>query len=121
MDAIIREYNRWIDNVDGQAGDVLLEALQAPFDESQEIVPVLTGELKASGYLEKEHFRGKAIVAMGYARGGIPDYAVMVHENPATYHREPTQYKFLQQPLEKHWPEVQVKIIEGFKIAGGML
>lgn len=120
MAGIIAEYRRWITHIDSQAADVLLEALQPTLDMSQEIVPVATGALKESGYLEKRTVGGLSSVEIGYARGGNPDYAVIVHEDPDIQHKAPTQYKFLQQPLEQDAENVRERVISGLRLISGV-
>ena len=81
-----------------EAPDVMMEALQPVFERSQFYVPKKTGELMRSGYLEVTSRKGEPRVEIGYARGGKPRYAVMVHEMP-TYHAAPTSYKFLERAI----------------------
>lgn len=120
MAAIISEYKRWAQHMDEQAADVLYDALKPTFELSQELVPVATGVLKESGYLEKRHSQGQASVEIGYARGGNPDYAVIVHEDPDMPHKPPTQNKFLQQPLEQDFENVRARVIQGMKDISGV-
>lgn len=81
--------------------DIMLETLQPTFQRSQEYVPVDTGKLKGSGYLEVTEFRGKPRVEMGYAKGGDPFYAVRVHEDLEFRHDPPTQAKFLERAVNE--------------------
>lgn len=117
---VVANFNAWVLNIDSQSADILLEAFESTFEISQERVPVKTGDLKDSGYLEKTQFRGSGRVDIGYAKGGIPDYAVMVHEIPEYHHEPPTSDKFLQGPLEEDIENIQQRIINGFKVAGGV-
>jgi len=79
--------------------EAMLEAMQPIFDESQVLVPVDTGRLKESGYIEIVEFRGNPKVEIGYAKGGDPDYAVYVHEMIEIPHKPPTQAKFLEKAV----------------------
>lgn len=76
----------------------ILKAVQYLYERSQEIVPVDTSALKASGYY--------VVIGHGFeAKGSVgyyEHYAVYVHENPVPYHQPPTQYKFLEQPLREN-------------------
>lgn len=119
MQEIIQQYTDWVNHMQEASPEVLKEALEPTFAMSQEIVPVRTGDLKESGYLEVRSFRGSAQVEIGYGKGGQPDYAVMVHENPDMHHAAPTQYKFLQQPLEQDIDNVKQRILDGMKSASG--
>lgn len=63
--------------------------------------PIQTGALRESAYLEAK-LGGQGVEAeIGFARGGTPDYAVIVHENPAAYHKPPTQAKFLERAVNE--------------------
>lgn len=89
--------------------DIMLEALEPTFDKALMYTPVLTGALKESGYLEKNPFRGKPRVEMGFARGGKPTYAVYVHEIPYN-HAEPTRYKFLEQAMKEDLSDIYYRL-----------
>lgn len=116
MAGILEEYKRWIAHMNAEIADVLYDALVPTFELSQELVPVDTGALKESGYLEKD----KNAVAIGYAKGGNPDYATIVHEDPDKPHKAPTQYKFLQLPLEQDFENVKARVIQGLKDISGV-
>lgn len=120
MDAIVENFKQWTNHIDEQSANVLEDALEPTFEWSQEIVPVLTGELKESGYLETRSFRGRARVEIGYGRGGLPDYAIVVHEDLEAHHEEPTQAKFLQMPLEADEANIMERIRQGYQFAAGL-
>jgi hypothetical protein len=103
-----------------QSGEILYDALKPTFDKSQKYVPVATGDLKASGYLQVQRQGAlRAYVAeIGYGRGGFPSYAIYVHETPI-FHKAPTRWKFLQAALEEDSNEIRRRITDGFKIASG--
>jgi hypothetical protein len=119
LDAIMQNYQDFIDHMQVQSAEVLLYALEPVGEKSQEYVPYRTGELHDSFYLEASTSRGRATAEIGYARGGNPHYAVFVHENLEMHHRPPTQAKFLQRALEESQELVQARIIEGMKLAAG--
>ena len=116
FDAILDNYKGFVESVVSQGAEVVMAALQPTFDESQEIVPVKTGALKESGYLESVGSQ----VEIGYGRGGDPEYAPIVHEDLEAHHAPPTQAKFLQQPLEQNEAQIQNDIATGFGIAAGL-
>lgn len=120
MAGIIAEYRRWIEHMNVQSADVLVEALTPTFELSQELVPVATGALKESGYVEKRTIGGVSSVEIGYARGGNPDYAVIVHEDPDMQHKPPTQFKYLQVPIEQDFDNVKERVIAGLKAISGV-
>lgn len=72
------------------------EAIMA--DSKEHFVPVDTGALKGSGYVNQPVVSAnEAAVELGYGGPGI-DYAVVVHENPAAHHPH-GQWKYLEAPL----------------------
>lgn len=99
--------------------EVLMDALRPTFEKSQRIVPVDTGDLKESGYLEYVASKGGVQVEMGYAYRGNPHYAVYVHETPMN-HKSPTQWKFLQQPLEEDARNIEQAITKSLATAAGV-
>jgi len=117
---LIDNFVAWTEHMEEQAADVLMEALQPTFDKSQELVPKDTGDLQRSGYLEKGRVAGRPTVEIGYARGGVPHYAVLQHENLEFYHDPPTSAKFLERPLLEDSNNIQKRIVAGFKRASSV-
>ena len=76
------------------------------FDESQRLVPVDTGKLKASGFVNARMTQKGAKVDIGYGKGNRPDYAMMVHERLESAHASPTQAKYLTQAVQMHTSEI---------------
>lgn len=101
MKSITNNLISLIDQAKEITPDIMLDTLQPTFDLSQVYVPVDTGKLKDSGYLEVTNFRDKPRVEMGYARGNDPPYAVRVHENLEYRHESPTQAKFLERAINE--------------------
>jgi hypothetical protein len=95
--------------------DLILEALEPTFEKAKSYTPYRTGELRGSGYLEKVGFRGRPRVEMGFARGGFPHYAVLVHEDLNMYHNPPTQAKFLQRAVEEDIADIAIRIGQNYK------
>ncbi len=109
---IMRRLRKIVKDIEEATPDAVIHGLQPIFDESQRLVPVKTGDLKASGYLE-ERSSGKTVrVEVGYARGGKPTYAGAVHERLDVAHDAPTQAKFLEHAVDKHIDEVGPRIAE---------
>lgn len=96
--------------------DILFEALEPTFELSQTYVPVDTGKLKESGFLEKQTFTGGARVVMGYGREGFPAYATLVHERVDIPHKAPTRSKFLLAAIEETAGDVYAHIVEAMTI-----
>ena len=74
------------------------------FKESQKLVPVDTGALRASGFVhapKKENDRVFVRVTYG---GPAAHYALYVHENLYARHDAPTQAKYLETPLYRQVP-----------------
>lgn len=109
---VFNQLNALISDIEGATPEICRKALEPVFEESQYLVPVDTGELKASGFLEADR-RGAQI---GYAKRGDPFYAVFVHEQLENYHEPPTQAKFLQQPLEEQMDEIPGRIAAGVQM-----
>lgn len=63
------------------------------------ITPVDTGTLRGSGHVQiPEVTEAGVSVVMGFG-GAASNYAIYVHENLSSYHRPPTQAKFLERPF----------------------
>lgn len=89
----MRTVVRHIENVLPEAIKYGLEPILI---ESQRLVPVDTGKLKRSGFIETRKTAAGTAAAIGYGRYGRPTYAAFVHENLALRHAPPTQAKFLE-------------------------
>ena len=76
--------------------------------QSKKIVPVDTGALKKSGYVEVKGDGFRATATVGYTE----HYAIYQHENLMYKHKRGKRAKFLSGPLEKEKDAV-VKIILG--------
>jgi hypothetical protein len=109
-------FNNVIADIKDVTADVLYEALQQVFDLSQDYVPVDTGDLKESGFLEKQTFPGGCRVVMGYGRGGDPGYATLVHERVDIAHEAPTRSKFLLAAIEEKTGDVYADIVRAMRI-----
>ena len=120
MDAILKEYRRWVDHVKGQGAEVLREALEPTFFKARDIyTPIDSGDLRDSGFLEAGRSSAGPFVAIGFGRGGSPHYAALVHERTDFFHKPPTRSKFLQVALEEDAAEIQSRIAKGYKHVGG--
>ncbi|KKN66742.1 hypothetical protein LCGC14_0468530 [marine sediment metagenome] len=89
----------YIDNITPEA---IRFGLKPIFDESQRLVPVDEGTLKASGFVEVRKTATGASAVIGYARHGRPHYAGFVHERLDIHHAPPTQAKFLETAINTH-------------------
>lgn len=90
------------------AGALFIEA-EGIMGKSKRIVPVDKGALRASGHVQTPQISGKKVsVTLGYGGAAAP-YAVFVHERPAR-HNAPTQWKFLEVPLNQAIPGMPGRI-----------
>lgn len=92
------------------AGELYQEA-EAIMDASKRIVPVDTGALRGSGYVDAPAIEddGTISVQLGYGGPSAP-YAVYVHENLSARHNPPTRAKFLEEPLLAALPAIPERI-----------
>lgn len=90
----------------------LTEEAQLAFRESQRLVPVDTGTLRASGQVmtAKEVGNGVEII-MGYG-GAASAYAMRQHEDLSYKHREGKQAKYLEQPILARKEKLRANIVK---------
>lgn len=63
------------------------------------LTPVQTGVLKTSGLVQLPEITNDGVsVTLGFG-GAASEYAEVQHEEASYYHKPPTQYKYLEQPL----------------------
>lgn len=98
------------DQFEDVSAEIMHQALQPVFEESQRIVPVREGTLKDSGYLQIAGKGKNARVEIGYAPGGNPRHGVYVHEMMDVKHAEPTQAKFLEMPMMQRLDQIFASI-----------
>lgn len=120
MQNILKNYNAWVKHMEGVSPEVLRTALVPTFEKSKIYVPKDTRALLNSGYLETRQFRGRAVVEIGYAKDGTPNYAAKVHEDLEAYHDAPTQAQFLLRPLLEDEKDIQDRIFLGFMESAGV-
>lgn len=96
MDAITQNVKKTIDRIEQVTPEALVFGVQPIFDLSQELVPVDTGDLKASGFIETRDTASGPSVFVGYGRFGKPFYAGFVHERLDLRHAAGKQAKFLE-------------------------
>lgn len=117
---IVENYRKVVAQIERLSPEIIEDALAPAFRLSQRYVPVKSGRLKASGYLESGEVNGIPVVEIGYAKGGNPPYAVPVHEKQEVRHAPPTRAKFLQEALQQTNNIVQRRLFEGYRdLIGG--
>ena len=97
-----------IDSVKDVSEEGLLAVGNDMLNRSLEIVPVETGALKKSAFIETDKTPGRISVSFGYNKDGSAPYAVFAHEigpykKPTT---SGTQYKFLSTAIVDRLPMV---------------
>lgn len=102
MKVIIGNVRKVIDRIEEVTPEALVFGVQPIFDKSQELVPVDTGRLKASGFIETRDTAAGVGVFVGYGRFGIPHYAGFVHERLDLRHATGKQAKFLEAAVNEH-------------------
>lgn len=102
---ILDALGEFIDDFDNLVPEAIVEVLEPTLGKAIEYCPKKTGELVDSAYLEVDSVRRKHVVAIGFGKGGQPDYAVFVHEMPFK-HEEPTRSKFLQAALDEDYFQI---------------
>jgi hypothetical protein len=120
MDQIIRNAQKVIESINATSVPGLEYALKPIYDSSQMLVPVRTGRLKRSGFIEVRRTRRGVTGTVGYAKGGSPHYAVYVHENMEMYHNPPTQAKFLQAAIMQHLYDIPIRYAEYVRFTLGL-
>lgn len=102
MQAIRSNMEEVVAHVKNVTPEAIEFGLKPIFEESQRLVPVDTGKLKRSGFIETRQTAGGTIAAIGYGRFGVPRYTAFVHENLLVRHAKPTQAKFLETAVMTH-------------------
>lgn len=112
LTGLIRSICNQIENV---TPDICLNALAPTMELAVYYCPVDTGVLRESAYLENISFRGKPRVECGFARGGNPHYAVIVHEDLEHFHNPPTTAKFLERAVNEDLRNIETRIIGAYQ------
>ena len=95
------------DRCPAELGEAFWRFANLVMNDSARICPVDTGFLRGSRYVNHPSmYEGEINLNMGYSA----EYAFWVHELPK-YHKAPTQYKFLEQPLEQAAPDMVEEIV----------
>jgi len=96
MDHIAEVLNKQIAHIKNATAQGMAYALEPILEYSQTIVPVDTGELKASGFIVVQDSASGPVAVIGYARHGQPKYAAFVHEMIHVPHQKGKSAKFLE-------------------------
>lgn len=109
-----------IKDIESATPEALEAALRPTFELSQKYVPVDTGKLKRSGFLESVSGDRKIPrVVIGYGKRGRPPYAVFVHERTDLRHKSPTRSKFLQAAVEEDIDNIRRRLLSSLTLKAG--
>lgn len=101
--------------VEAAMPQVLSEEAQIIFRNSQRLVPVKTGVLRASGQIIPPRKKGdKWEVVIGYG-GAASSYALEQHENLRYRHKEGKSAKYLEIPVQERASNMEDKIARRLK------
>lgn len=119
MNAQVKALTNDLDYIFQQFEDVTPEvtkdAMEPTFEKSKVYCPKDTHALVDSGYLEIVAFRGRPRVEIGYAKGGVPRYAVYVHEMTELSHEAPTRSKWLEAAINEDMFSIIDRVASGYK------
>lgn len=90
------------------------------FEESQDQVPLDTGNLRASGKLGLPEVQGDEIVVEISYGGAAADYALIVHEDLETNFRNGRKAKYLEDPAKKRVTGMDGRLLSAVKKAMGI-
>jgi hypothetical protein len=110
MEGIMANMTNVVAHIQNVTAHAIVFGLEPAFKRSQELVPVDTGDLKRSGFLEVRPRKSGVDAAIGYGRFGQPSYAAMVHERLDFRHAPPTQAKFLETAINEHIGDFQRRV-----------
>lgn len=80
-------------------------------DSKANYVPVDTGLLRSSGFVQTEDRSNSFQIILGYG-GAASGYAIHVHENLNSHHEPPTQAKYLELPFRAAAPKFPQRIAD---------
>lgn len=122
-DVVLRRLNAQIRGIEGRTRAGLLDAALFVKGESQKLTPVVSGNLRASAYVDSQETPSGPVAEVGYSAV----YAAEVHENAEKEQRRRArrgtpappgrlrrslvgQWKFLEQPLKANVVEILNRI-----------
>jgi hypothetical protein len=107
------------DQIEDASPSIMLAAVQPTFEKSKVYCPRKTGALVNSGYASVTGTGKTPRVEVGYAKGGVPFYAVFVHEMTGFYHAPPTRSKWLQAAMTEDIGVIRDRLVSGYKAFAG--
>lgn len=111
MRAVMQSYKAIIDGFENVLPEIIAEALEPTLKLAKKYCPKDTHALVNSGYIDKRSGAKGVNVVIGFARGGVPDYGIIVHERVDLYHKPPTRSKFLTAAMNEDQANVYKRIL----------
>jgi len=101
-------------------GQALYREGAAIFEESQDEVPLDTGNLRASGKLGFPKIEGKDVVVEISYGGAAADYALVVHEDLEMNFRNGKKAKYLEDPARRRIKGMDGRLLASVRKAMGI-
>lgn len=108
---------RIADKFPDKVGAAMYQEAQIEMTEAKRRVPVDTGTLRASGFVNDPERHGRQVtVTLGFG-GAAEEYALIVHEDLEAFHKV-GQAKYLESVLDESAPYIKDRIAERLKRQG---
>jgi len=120
MDQIAARLEKTIKSIKNVTPKAIEAGLKPIYDLSQQYVPVDTGRLKRSGFIETRQTSTGSRGWIGYAKGGHPSYAAWVHEMMHIPHAKGKSAKFLERAVNERIHVVKPTIVNYIKEKAGL-
>jgi hypothetical protein len=101
-------------------GQALYKEGAVIFEQSQDEVPIDTGNLKISGQLELPKIEGKQIVVDISYGGAAADYALTVHEDMERTYQNGKKSKYLEDPVRRRIKGMDTRLLLAVRKAMGI-
>lgn len=115
MKSIMEDLQYIINETENTTPEIMKQALEPTLELSAKYCPKDTHALVNSRFMEVTSFRGKPTVELGYAKGGVPNYAAYVHEMVQIPHEAPTQAKFLERAVNEDIGNIIDRVVDGYQ------
>ncbi len=110
--SVAQTLKKIVSHIENVTPEALIHGLEPIHKQSLVFVPVWTGALKRSAFLEARKTTRGVSASIGFARGGSPHYAAHVHEAVGIPHRGDEQAKFLEAAVNMHIDKVQPRVAD---------
>jgi hypothetical protein len=120
MDQISMRLEKTIKNIKDVTPEAVIYGLQPILELSQQYVPVDTGDLKRSGFIEARKTTTGTRAVIGYAKNGVPNYAAWVHEMMHIPHAKGKSAKFLERAVNERIHILKPRIVDYLKQKAGL-